>query len=211
MIGLAVLSLASFIIIDMSKSNPDNNSTERIEYTGSIHEIISEDYNRWILLHKTTDPQVTESIRKYLEVQGILKDTLIFGISEQDDWVIVDLDPSLNFYDYHNLTNWFQHSDPNSNGPKHIFGYARHKRDSLESYLFYADLEIKNGDTQIGSFKKGDSFFVYLPEAYDKLGNLKVTKQIDISMNEKLESIRSQGLDLSDFHSIIFTEQPYYY
>jgi hypothetical protein len=72
--------------------------------------------------------------------------------------------------------------------------------------LFFLDPENEYGDTQIGTFRSGKSFSIYLPEANEEFGNLTIRNEIQVSMKENIDYISEQGFNILDINSLEYTE-----
>jgi len=172
----------------------------------TIKQIKSEDYIRYILIKSTTESYILRGIKDYGELSGNEEYKIYnFGIAEQRDWKIIKVDQSLSFYIYHNLVGWLSGYEENIAIPKLSIGFSKNKINSQEDYLFYLDPKNEYGDTQIGAFRNGKSFSIYLPEAYEDYGNLTIKKEIQVSMRESMDYISEQGFNTSDIESLTYT------
>ena len=170
------------------------NTTEQAKPTlGTLKKIKSEDYNRFILTKRTTESYILKGIKEYGELSGNEEFKIYnFEIAEHRDWKIIKVDQSISFYVYHNLVGWLSGYDGNTTIPEFSIGFSKNKIDFQEDYLFYLDPENEYGDTQIGTFRNGNSFSIYLPEAYEEYGNLTIKKEIQVSMKENVDYISEQ-------------------
>lgn len=174
-----------------------------------IKKIKKEEYTRYIFLYKTTGNYILNKLKEYGELTGGKEYKICnFRIAEYGDWNIIKFEEAIDFCSYHNLVGWFNGFENEPEIPEISFGFARNKFDSQEDYLFFLDPEIKWGDTEIGAFRNGETFSIYLPDAYayQEYGNLTIKNDIEVSMNEKINFIAEKGLNLSDLDSLNYTE-----
>lgn len=185
-----------------------NNTSEQEKLTlGTLKKMTSEDYSRFILTKSTTEDYILKGIKEYGELSGNEEYKIYnFGIAEYGDWKIIKIDQSISFYVYHNLVGWLSGYDENTAIPELSIGFSNNETDSQEDYLFFLDPENEYGDTQIGTFRNGKSFSIYLPEAYEEYGNLTIKKEIPVSMEENVDYISEQGFDISDIESLKYNE-----
>ncbi|MDN3593485.1 hypothetical protein [Zunongwangia endophytica] len=185
----------------------ENTAEQEKSTLGKIKKINSEDYDRFILTKSTTESYILKGIKEYGELSGNEEYKIYsFGIAEYGDWKIIKVDQSISFYVYHNLVGWLSGYEENTAIPEHSIGFSKNKSDSQEDYLFFLDPENEYGDTQIGTFRNGKSFSIYLPEAYEEYGNLTIKKEIQVSMKENVDYISKQGFNISDIESLKDTE-----
>ena len=174
---------------------------------GTLKKINSEDYNRFIVTKSTTESYILKGINEYGKLSGNETYRIYnFGIAEYGDWKIIKIDQSVSFYVYHNLVGWLSGYEESSTIPELSIGFSKSKIDSKQDYLFYLDPKNEYGDTQIGTFRNGKSFFIYLPEAYEKFGNLTIRNDIQVSMKENIDYINQQGFKISDIDSLKYKE-----
>jgi hypothetical protein len=174
----------------------------------SIHvEIKSNQYNRFILTKNTTKSYLIKGINDYGELSGNKEYEIYnFGVAEYGDWKIIKVDQSISFYIFHNLAGWLTGYEDSSDIPDLTFGFSKSKKDSSEDYLFFLDPHNEYGDTQVGAFRYGKSFAIYLPEAYEEYGNLTIKKGIKVSMNERINYISEQGFNILEIESLKYIE-----
>jgi len=185
----------------------DNASEQEKPILGTLKQIKNEDYSRFILVKSTTESYILKGIKEYGELSGNEEYKIYnFGISEYGDWKIIKVDLSISFYVYHNLVGWLSGYEENTAIPELSIGLSKNKTDSQEDYLFFLDPENEYGDTQIGTFRNGKSFSIYLPEAYEEYGNLTISNEIQVSMKENMDYISEQGLNISEIESLKYTE-----
>lgn len=174
----------------------------------SIHfEIKSNEYDRFILTKNTTENYLIKGINDYGELSGNKEYKIYnFGITEHGDWKVIKLDQSISFYIFHNLAGWLTGYENSSDIPELTFGFSKSKMDSSQDYLFFLDPHNEHEDTQVGAFRNGKSFAIYLPEAYAEHGNLTIKKGIKVSLNERMNYISEQGFNISEIESLNFIE-----
>jgi len=174
---------------------------------GTLKEINGKEYDRLILTKNTTESYITKAIKEYGELSGNEEYEIYnFGIAQHGDWKIIKVEESLSFYVYHNLVGWLIGYEENPEIPELSIGYAKNKTDPEEDYLFFLDPENQFGDTQIGAFRNGKSFSIYLPEAYEEYGNLTIKNEINVSMKENTEFIAEKGFDTEKVLSLNYAE-----
>lgn len=174
----------------------------------TVHiEIESSYYERFIIFKNVTESYLLKGIEEHGALSGN-EDYKIynFGLATHGDWKIIKVDASLSFYLYHNLAGWLSGYDHRSTNPELTFGFSKSKIDSKEDFLFFLDPYNEYGDTQVGAFRNGKSFVIYLPEAQEILGNLTIKKGIDVSMNERLHYFSQQGFNLSEIESLHYID-----
>jgi len=181
--------------------------TNDIPTSGILTEINSEEYNRFILTKNTTENYLLEGIKEFGELSGNTEYEIYnYSIAQYGDWKIIKLEESVSFYDYHNIVGWLTGYNENTETPELSIGFAKNKTDSLDDYLFFLDPENEFGDTQIGTFRSEKSFSIYLPDAYEKYGNLTVKNDIIVSMQENIQFISDNGLDIEKVLSLKYAE-----
>ena len=185
----------------------DSTSKKEKSTLGTLKKIKGEDYSRYILTKSTTEGYILNGIKEYGELAESEEYKICnFRIAEYGDWKIIKVDPSISFYVYHNLVGWLSGYEESTAIPELSIGFSNNKIDSQEDYLFFLDPENKYGDTQIGTFRNGKSFSIYLPEAYEEYGNLTIKREIQVSMKENVDYISEQGFNISDIESLKYTE-----
>ena len=193
-------------ILSQKTSSFENGLKQERQILGTNKKINSKDYNRFILTKNTTENYITNAIREFGELSGNVEYNIYnFGITEEGDWKIIKIDEAINFYVYHNLVGWLNGYEENYEIPELSIGFAKSKTDSQQDYLFFLDPENNFGDTQIGAFKNGKSFSIYLPDAYEEYGNLTVKSNIKFSMKDYINFISKNGFDIDKLMSLNFT------
>ena len=189
-----------------SSLETNNDSIEK-PIQGAVKDIKAEAFDRFILTKNTTEDYLTNAIKEFGELSGNEAFNIYnFGIAQHGDWKVVKVDDSLSFFVYHNLVGWFSGYEENPDIPEISIGFAKNKTDSTEDYLFFLDPENQFGDTQIGAFRNGDSFSIYLPEAYDEFGNLTLTNELDVSLKEQVDFIAEKGFNIENVLSLNYSE-----
>lgn len=201
-IGVIVVAVI-FFATKMFAGNSANTDTP---YSGSIEKIDKANYTRYLIARKTSIEYLTGMIREY----GALQDTddmmdFVFKIATAGDWFVIEVDPGVTFYVYHNLASWFYGYEEKSDIPDISIGFAQHKMDDEKTYYFYLDPSIKWGDTSIGRFNDGRAFFIYLPEAYEEYGNLSVSDDVEVPV-PVTPFLKEKGFDLKSIPSLDFEQ-----
>lgn len=185
----------------------DNQLEQEKLILGTLKKINSKEYNRFILTKKTTENYITKGIKEYGELSGNDEYKIYnFRIAQHGEWNIIKVEESISFYVYHNLVGWLTGYEENPNIPELSIGFSKNKTNSQEDYLFFLDPKNDYGDTQIGAFRNGKSFSIYLPEAYEEYGNLTIKNEIQLSMKENIDFVAEQGFNISEIDSLKYTE-----
>ena len=196
--------------VDQPKTNTEvlaNQTQQLTPYSGTILKVQNEDYNRFIFTKKTSADYLLKMIKEYGELSGNEEFKMhSFWITTIGDWHIIKIGDSVDFYTYHNLVGWFTGYEENPYIPEYSIGFSKSKSDSKEDYIFYLDPNIEAGDTEVGGFDNGKSFFIYLPDAYEPLGNLTITNDIKVSLSETIEVLSTNGFDISSLQSLKYAE-----
>jgi len=193
--------------LKIHKNLKNQNESQSLLYSGTLYKIRNKDYDRFIFVKKTSEDYLLRMIKEYGELSGTKEfKEHSFWVAKSGDWYIIKVGKLTNFYTYHNLVCWFNGYEENPDIPEYSIGFSKNKFNSQQDYFFHLDPNIKLGDTEIGAFRNGKSFFIYLPEAYDEFGNLKITSDIKISVNEIIKFISNNGLDISIIESVEFVE-----
>lgn len=172
----------------------------------TLKKINKKEYHRFIFTNNTTERYIIKGIKQYGKVSGNEEYKIYnFGIAQHGDWKIIMIEEPINFYVYHNLVGWLSGYEESQDIPQLVIGFAKHKTDSQENYLFFLDPKNENGDTQIGAFKNGKAFDIYLPEAYEEYGNLIINKEVKIPIKEYLGFIFKKGFDVDKLLSLNYT------
>lgn len=209
---IVIISLIAYNLF-IRKNEDSKFESEQIVYfpikqinKDSIINIYSKDYVRYIFTKNTTENYILKMIEEYGELNGEEDAKLYdFGISTYGDWKIIQVDKNLSFYAYHNLVGWFFGYEENPEIPEFSIGFAKNIENVNYDYIFHLDPENERGDTGIGVFDNGKSFFIYLPDAYEENGNLTVTDKIKLSKTEKIEFISNEGLEISKINDLNFS------
>ena len=176
-------------------------------YTGTLLKIQNLDFSRYIFSKHTSEDYLLSMVKEYGELSGNEEFKLHnFWLGKIGDWHVIKVGESVNFYTYHNLVGWFTGYEENPDIPEYSIGYSKSKLDSKDDYIFYLDPNIEAGDTEVGAFENGKSFFIYLPDAYEPTGNLTVTNDLQVSLIETVEFLATNGFDIKSIESLEFTE-----
>ena len=191
------------------ESGKENNVQEKeTPYSGKLEKVDSKNYDRYILTKTTTDSFIISMLKEYGEIMTVEDDkykTYNFGIANYENWKIIKVDSTLNFYSYHNIVGWLSGYDENPEIPEYSIGFAKNIHNAEKNYIFYRDPNWYD-DTQIGVFYSNKSFYIYLPSAYEEYGNLMITKDFKISVNETIDFAKRQGIDISKIESLKYFE-----
>jgi len=214
-IGIIVFIVILFFLFLKTKNKQvfNNKSMEaevdKKESADTYQKIISNDYNRYILLKNTTEPHLIQMIIEYGELSGNEEyEDHNFEIAKSDDWYIIKIPETIHFYAYHNLTGWLTGYEQNPNNPQFSIGLSNHKTDSQEDYIHYSDPHNDYGDTHIGNFRNGKSFSIYLPDAYEEFGNMIITHTKDTSFENSIKTIINNGFDILNIKTLNFKMIP---
>lgn len=131
------------------------------------------DYHKYILVENTTISYLKEKIMDYAKICGGKKVKYKFKIIPIKDtsWFMILCSNKMDFYNYHNLMSWIYGLSEDDNTPSKTICVALHKNDERLSYYGIMDKKIYGDARLFGRFQNGESFSIYLPEAYKKDGN----------------------------------------
>jgi RsiW-degrading membrane proteinase PrsW (M82 family) len=164
-------------------------------------------YDRYIFLRGTTDEYIHGSIVEYWKLNRKAEHQIHdFWVGKLGDWHIVKFGETVDFQTYHSLVGWFLFNKSRYGAPVISTGYARNKTLAALDYFFYLDIARIEGDSKIGVFRNGKSFYVYLPEAYEVYGNLTLTDYFKLYWVEITDFLKKNGLNISDINKIDYTE-----
>lgn len=132
------------------------------------------DYQKFICVEGVTLDYLEEKIYSYLEICGGKKKKYQLKLVpiENTEWTYIRCSDNMDFYNYHNLMSWFWGIAEDSIIPKQNICVALHKNEERCSYYGVIE-DLQHGDRMVGRFQNGESFSIYLPEAYKKNGNAK--------------------------------------
>lgn len=168
-----------------------------------VKPIDSKTYERFILLKDTNPGYIIRMIEEFGQLSGNEEYVYYdFGIAKEKNWYVVKLGTDVDFYTYHNLIGWLEGYEEVDGSPELSCGFA--KSEVEENYVAFRDSENEYGDTLVGGFENGKSFFIYLPEAYKEKGNLTITENIDVSMKDEIKYFKEEGLDIKRLESLNF-------
>lgn len=137
------------------------------------------DYRKFYCIENTTPDYLKEKIVDYATICGGEKNTYLFKIIPIDGtpWIMIECPKKMDFCNYHNLMSWIWGLSEDVKPPAQTICVALHKNDERLSYYGIMD-KVKFGDNIVGRFQNGESFAVYLPEAYKKDGNAKSYRDV---------------------------------
>ena len=131
------------------------------------------DYKKFICTEDTTIEYLKEKILDYATIAGGKKRKYKFKLTpiEESRWILICCPDKMDFYNYHNLMSWVWGTPDDIKIPSQTICVAVHENDERLSYYGVMD-KTKYGDARmVGRFQNGESFSIYLPEAYKKDGN----------------------------------------
>ena len=131
------------------------------------------DYQKYILVENTTLQYLEDKIIDYATICGGKKVPYKFELVSIKDshWNVVHCPEKMDFYNYHNLMSWIWGLPEDVNPPSKSICVAQHKNDERLSYYGIMD-KHRYGDARlVGRFQNGESFSIYLPDAFKKDGN----------------------------------------
>ncbi|MDE6620077.1 MAG: ankyrin repeat domain-containing protein [Lachnospiraceae bacterium] len=131
------------------------------------------DYKKFICTENTTIEYLKDKILDYATIAGGKKRKYKFKLVpiEESRWIIICCPDKMDFYNYHNLMSWIWGIPDDIKTPSQTICAAVHENDERLSYYAVMD-KSKYGDARmVGRFQNGESFSIYLPEAYKKDGN----------------------------------------
>lgn len=138
------------------------------------------DYHKYILVENATLQYLEDKIIDYSQICGGRKVQYKFEIAPVKDslWTVIHCPEKMDFYNYHNLISWIVGLPEDRNVPDKTICVALHKTEERLSYYSVMDKQ-KFGDARmVGRFQNGESFSIYLPEAYKKNGNAQSFKDV---------------------------------
>jgi len=168
--------------------------------TASLYPIQPGSYNRMILLKNTTEEQLVRRITEFGALYWTMHAQMhSFKIGRSGEWFVIKVADSVSFYTYHQLVAWLSSNE-------YAIGFANHKADPACDYIFYLDAARPFRDAEIGVFRNGASFFVFLPEANAVYGNLTLTGAFQLSWNDAIGGLLSNGHDISRNDMLCYTD-----
>ena len=161
-----------------------------------IFTIKMSDYIKFICCKNTTIEYLKDKIMDYATICGGEKKRYIFKMIaiKESNWIIICCSDKLDFYNYHNLMSWIVGKPEEIASPSQTICVADNIKDARLSYYATMD-KLKYGDDRVvGRFQNGESFSVYLPEAYKKEGNAKSYSDV-LSIKDINKYLEICGLD----------------
>ena len=133
------------------------------------------DYTKFICVEDTSIEYLQEKILDYATIAGGRKVKYLFKLVpiEESRWIIICCPKKMDFYNYHNLMSWIWGTSEDVKKPGQTICVAAHAGDMRLSYYAIMDKILFNDTHMVGRFQNGESFYIYLPEAYKKDGNAK--------------------------------------
>jgi len=118
-----------------------------------------------------------------------------FQVGQFGDWQIIRVGDSVSFYNYHQLVGWLS-------GSGQTMGFAKHKMDPTCDFVFFLDPNRPYRDSEIGVFRNGATFFVYLPQANEVSGNITISSAVRLAWNDIVGGLYNDGIDISRYDQI---------
>ena len=173
------------------------------KYDGEIYSVEIKNYSKYILIRSTTEEYMLKHINDYGDLFGgekILYEFKYYTITKCNnmEWIIIKCPNDFPFYNFHNLTAWFDGIQKEDHRPDFIAGIAYQNTDVLDNYYTMLDEENPYGDTFIGVFDDGKKFSIALPDAYIEGGNIRIgyNNMKIIGVSNYLESLELNNEDL---------------
>lgn len=137
-----------------------------------IFPIKMSNYIKFICSKNTTIEYLKDKIMDYATICGGEKKRYKFKLIaiKESNWTIICCPDKFDFYNYHNLMSWIVGRSEEISPPSHTICVADNINDARLSYYGTMD-KSKYGDRVVGRFQNGESFSIYLPDAYKKDGN----------------------------------------
>lgn len=174
-------------------------------YEGSSLPIQSSDYDRYFILKGVDNNYISKQIHEYGDLWGTENQSYYaFDFATSGEWQIVKVAPQLPFYQYHNLIAWFFGDGTQAKSPTISIGLALHGNDSSSNHVIFMDASNSWGDTELVLFQDGKEGFVYLPEAYETVGNLKILNSKLSSFTDLDQYLTSLDFDQTILDSLVF-------
>lgn len=161
------------------------------------------DYHKYILVENTSISYLEEKIKDYATICGGRKVPYAFEIKPVKDspWTVLLCPKKMDFYNYHNLMSWIWGLPEDKNPPSRTVCAALHESDERLSYYGVMD-KITIGDARlVGRFQNGESFSIYLPEAYKKDGNAQSYRDF-LPITSIRQYLTSCGFDEAWLHAL---------
>lgn len=170
-------------------SQPTISERPPTPYSGTAYQIKENEYATRLIISKKTSPAyILNSLKSYGELSGSEEyKEHSFGIGALGDYLVLKVGRTIRFSTFHNLVGWVGGHEPHPYRPEVSIGFAQHITDPEKDYACYIDPNIKSEDTGIGAFRNGDSFFIYLPDAFEEDNALTITSDLDLSMSELID------------------------
>lgn len=131
------------------------------------------EYQKYILVEHAALQYLEDKILDYATICGGKKVSYQFQLTPIQDcpWTVIRCPDNMDFYNYHNLMSWIWGLPEDQNPPSQTICVAQHKNDERLSYYGIMDKQKFKDTRLVGRFQNGESFSIYLPEAYKKDGN----------------------------------------
>lgn len=131
------------------------------------------EYVKFICVEDTSMEYIKEKILDYATIAGGKKVKYSFKLTPiaESGWIIICCPGKMDFYNYHNLMSWIWGTSEDEKKPGQTICVAVHVSDARLSYYTIMDKQIYGDARMVGRFQNGESFSIYLPDAYKKDGN----------------------------------------
>lgn len=163
---------------------------------GGFFTIKIREYKKYICTEAVAIEYLKEKILDYATIAGGKKRKYKFKLVliEESNWTIICCPDKMDFYNYHNLMSWVWGTPDDNKTPSQTICVAIHENDERFSYYAVMD-KSKYGDARmVGRFQNGESFSIYLPEAYKKDGNARTYSDV-LPIKKINEYLDTCGMD----------------
>ncbi|GAB5416616.1 MAG: hypothetical protein Crog4KO_34400 [Crocinitomicaceae bacterium] len=186
---------------EISEASKANQRLKVKEYIGILFPVDVTQYTRYYIVKGNNEQAIIDQLTEYGELNHSKEyQEFKFNIGRESDFFVVQVDAKLNFDDFHNASFWIE----THVNVERVYGLAIHESDPDLSYYHHMDYDKPNGDTQIGTFGAKGNFFVYLPEAYEECGNLKISEDVKIHFPNPSSLLSFVGVSQAKLNSLQF-------
>ena len=174
--------------------------SKKAQQTISFYPIQPGVYDRMIMVKNSSEEFLVRRITEYGALHWAMNAQMHgFRIAKSGDWFVIRVADSVSFYSYHQLVGWLSSNE-------YAIGLADHKTDPTCDYLFNLDPSRPFRDTEIGVFRNGVAFFIFLPEANQMYGNMTLTGAIKLSWDGVVGNIYSNGHDIARNDFLVYND-----
>ncbi|MCH4889598.1 hypothetical protein EZV73_18595 [Acidaminobacter sp. JC074] len=157
---LIVFSLLSFFLFNKQKKSDQDRPKEMKFRMG-----LFSDYKKRILVEGLSRDQIESLMTSH---ESLEEDTYSYKLVDLADGYMVECSDQMTFYDYHNLVGWLYGTGEHDS--ENIYGLVH---DDYNNYIVKLRPDGL-GDTLYGLIDDGRMIEIYLPEAYEEGGNIRV-------------------------------------